>query len=70
MGKNSLTIKQYRQLNGLSQKEMAKVLGVTQGTYNQKEMGKIKWSMQDIIDIKKHFKLTSFDDIGELDIHN
>lgn len=66
MKKEPMTIKTMRILNGLSQKQMGEIIGVSQGTYQQKETGNIKFSLDEVITIKRKFNIESFDDFKEL----
>lgn len=52
-----LSIKQHRLINDLTQEEMAAIMGISQGTYNQKELGKVKWQVSDVVAIGIHFNL-------------
>lgn len=60
-----LTIKQHRVMKGLTQREMAQLLGITQATYSAKESGKVKWTIPDIVIIKRLFDCKA-DDLAEM----
>lgn len=60
-----LSIKQIRVLNDLTQKEMAELLGMSEFAYRRRETGESKWSLDDIVKIKKHFEI-NIDNLKEV----
>lgn len=59
------TIKEYRVVRGLTQKDMAKRMGLGLSTYQQKEQGLIGWSAKDLVKVKKILNV-EFDKLKEL----
>ena len=55
-------IKEYRKLNGYRQEYLAKLLGIKQNTYSNKENGKSKFTIEEITKLKDIFKVT-YDDL-------
>ena len=51
-------LKSIRALNGLKQRDMAKLLGITEAGYCKKENGNIEFSISDLKILKKFFELT------------
>ena len=49
---------ELRTEQNLSQREIAKKLNISQGTYNNWENGKTEPSIEDLIDISKYFKVS------------
>lgn len=49
---------ELRMEQGLSQRELAKKLNISQGTYNNWENGKTQPSIEDLIEISKLFKVS------------
>ena len=54
-------LKQIRQLNGLKQKEMAKLLGLTSSAYSKIEKGTIDLTLKNLLKIAKIFDNVSMD---------
>jgi transcriptional regulator with XRE-family HTH domain len=54
--KTSEIIKKYRKLSDLTQKDMAKVLGISRSNYGNKESGRIAFSHKEIIKAMKTIK--------------
>ncbi|ABR33790.1 helix-turn-helix transcriptional regulator [Clostridium beijerinckii] len=50
-------LKGKRALNGLTQKNIAEMIGVSEKTYNHKEAGKIKFKVDEIILLSSVFNL-------------
>lgn len=65
--KDKLTIKQLRVLHDLTQESMAEILGIHTQTYRKKETGVSKWTLDDVVAIKKHFKI-NIDDLKETQV--
>ena len=57
-----MRIKEYRIINGYTQRELAEVLGIKQNTYSDKERGKINFTIDEIKIIKELFN-TTYDDL-------
>lgn len=51
-------LKIFRLANNLKQKDMAKILGITEAGYCKKENGDIEFSLSDLRVLKKFFNLT------------
>lgn len=56
-------LKIYRQINGYTQKEMAKALGISEASYNRKENNKIDISIKDINIILDMFDNVTYEDL-------
>lgn len=52
-------IKQKRLIKGYTQEETAKLLGISYYSYNKKEKGKCKWTLEEANKLKTLFNLTS-----------
>ena len=57
-----MKIKEYRTIKGYTQKEIAELLGIKQNTYSDKELGKSKFTIDEVKLIKELFKVT-YDDL-------
>ena len=57
-----MKIKEYRMTKGYTQKEIAELLGIKQNTYSDKELGKSKFTIDEVKLIKELFKVT-YDDL-------
>lgn len=54
-------IKKLRLLNGYSQQEMAKLLGISYYSYNKKEKGEHKWRLDEVKKMRLVFNLSPED---------
>ena len=61
-GGEEMKIKEYRMTKGYTQKEIAELLGIKQNTYSDKELGKSKFTIDEVKLIKELFKVT-YDDL-------
>ena len=61
-GGEEMKIKEYRTIKGYTQKEIAELLGIKQNTYSDKELGKSKFTIDEVKLIKELFKVT-YDDL-------
>lgn len=57
-----MKIKEYRTIKGYTQREIAELLGIKQNTYSDKELGKSKFTIDEVKLIKELFKVT-YDDL-------
>ena len=57
-----MKIKEYRMVKGYTQREIAELLGIKQNTYSDKELGKSKFTIEEVKLIKELFKVT-YDDL-------
>ena len=57
-----MKIKEYRMIKGYTQREIAELLGIKQNTYSDKELGKSKFTIDEVKLIKELFKVT-YDDL-------
>ena len=57
-----MKVKEYRKDRGYTQKEMALILGIKQKTYSDKELGKSRFTIDEIKIIKEILKVT-YDDL-------
>ena len=57
-----IKIREYRKANGYRQSDLAKLLGIKQNTYSDKELGKIQFTQNEIEKLKDIFKVT-YDDL-------
>ena len=62
LGGEEMKIKEYRIVKGYTQREIAELLGIKQNTYSDKERGKTKFTIDEIIAIKELFEVT-YDDL-------
>ena len=62
LGGEEMKIKEYRTIKGYTQREIAKLLGIKQNTYSDKELGKSKFTIDEVKLIKELFKVT-YDDL-------
>ena len=62
LGGEEMKIKEYRTIKGYTQKEIAELLGIKQNTYSDKELGKSKFTIDEVKLIKELFKVT-YDDL-------
>jgi transcriptional regulator with XRE-family HTH domain len=62
LGGEEMKIKEYRMTKGYTQKEIAELLGIKQNTYSDKELGKSKFTIDEVKLIKELFKVT-YDDL-------
>ena len=53
-----MKIKEYRIIKGYTQRELAEILGIKQNTYSDKELGKSKFTIDEIKIIKELFSVT------------
>ena len=58
----TLKVKEYREINGYKQEDLAKLLSVTQSAYSRKENGKRGFTINEITILKNIFKVT-YDDL-------
>ena len=52
----SARIKGLRAEHGLSQADMAKIIGITEGSYCLKEVGKYDWKSSEMFTMRRYFK--------------
>ena len=57
-----MKIKEYRMTKGYTQREIAELLGIKQNTYSDKELGKSKFTIDEVKLIKELFEVT-YDDL-------
>ena len=57
-----MKVKEYRKDRGYTQKEMALILGIKQNTYSDKELGKSRFTIDEIKKLKEILKVT-YDDL-------
>jgi transcriptional regulator with XRE-family HTH domain len=57
-----MKIKEYRTIKGYTQREIAELLGIKQNTYSDKELGKSKFTIDEVKLIKELFEVT-YDDL-------
>lgn len=57
-----MRIKEYRIIKGYTQRELAEILGIKQNIYSDKELGKSKFTIDEIKIIKELFN-TTYDDL-------
>ena len=57
-----MKIKEYRTIKGYTQREIAELLGIKQNTYSDKELGKSKFTIDEVKLIKEFFEVT-YDDL-------
>ena len=62
LGGEEMKIKEYRMIKGYTQREIAELLGIKQNTYSDKELGKSKFTIDEVKLIKELFKVT-YDDL-------
>ena len=62
LGGEEMKIKEYRIVKGYTQREIAELLGIKQNTYSDKELGKSKFTIDEVKLIKELFKVT-YDDL-------
>ena len=62
LGGEGMKIKEYRTIKGYTQRELAKLLGIKQNTYSDKERGKTKFTIDEVKFIKELFNVT-YDDL-------
>lgn len=55
---NQTTLRSFRRSHDISQKDMAKILGMSIPAYNKRESGKQEFKLGEIVIIKEHFNLT------------
>lgn len=55
---SKLTIKQWRQIKGLNQKQMAENLGMKFSTYQSKESGRMPWKADEIKNIAQFLEIS------------
>ena len=60
-----MKIKEYRTIKGYTQREIAELLGIKQNTYSDKELGKSKFTIDEVKLIKELFEVT-YDDLLSL----
>ena len=53
-----MKIKEYRILKGYTQSEIANILNIKQSSYNNKELGKRAFTVEEIKLLKELFKVT------------
>ncbi len=41
-----------------TQKELAKLLGISEATYRNKELGKVQFGLQEMFDIASHYEMS------------
>ena len=58
----SAKIKGLRAERGITQADMAKIVGITEGSYTLKEGGKYDWKSSEMFTLRKYFK-TSLDEL-------
>jgi transcriptional regulator with XRE-family HTH domain len=58
LGGEEMKIKEYRTIKGYTQREIAELLGIKQNTYSDKELGKSKFTIDEVKLIKELFKVT------------
>lgn len=54
----SAKIKGLRAEQGLSQANMAKIVGITEGSYSLKESGKFDWKSSEMFVLRRFFKMS------------
>ena len=57
-----MKIKEHRTIKGYTQREIAELLGIKQNTYSDKELGKSKFTIDEVKLIKELFEVT-YDDL-------
>ena len=57
-----MKIKEYRKNKGYTQKEIALMLGIKQNTYSDKELGKSKFTIDEVKKLKEILEVT-YDDL-------
>jgi len=57
-----MKIKEYRMVKGYTQREIAELLGIKQNTYSDKELGKSKFTIDEVKLVKELFEVT-YDDL-------
>ena len=62
LGGEEMKIKEYRMTKGYTQREIAELLGIKQNTYSDKELGKSKFTIDEVKLIKELFEVT-YDDL-------
>jgi len=62
LGGEEMKIKEYRTIKGYTQREIAELLGIKQNTYSDKELGKSKFTIDEVKLIKELFEVT-YDDL-------
>ena len=62
LGGEEMKIKEYRMVKGYTQREIAELLGIKQNTYSDKELGKSKFTIDEVKLIKELFEVT-YDDL-------
>ena len=62
LGGEEMKIKEYRTIKGYTQREIAELLGIKQNTYSDKELGKSKFTIDEVKFIKELFEVT-YDDL-------
>ena len=62
LGGEEMKIKEYRTIKGYTQREIAELLGIKQNTYTDKELGKSKFTIDEVKLIKELFEVT-YDDL-------
>lgn len=55
---NSSLLKSRRVLYGITQKKIAKNIGISEKSYNHKEQGKMDFKLQEVKSISKNIELT------------
>lgn len=53
----SARIKGLRAERGLSQAALAKIIGITEGSYSLKESGKFDWKSSEMFILRRYFKV-------------
>jgi DNA-binding XRE family transcriptional regulator len=66
---NERKLKSVRALKGLTQKEIAKEMGVNEATYNRKEIGTRQFAILEIIQVARILGL-NVDDVNEIFFDN
>lgn len=58
MGINISKVKAFRALNGETQEDVSKVLGISKVSYNKKESGKCDFKSEEIGKLSNHWKVS------------
>lgn len=61
-----MKIKRYREKLGLSQEEVANMLGITQQAYSYKELGQRGFKAKELLQLEKILKVSISEFMGDL----
>lgn len=61
-----MKIKRYREKLGLSQEEVANMLGITQQAYSHKELGQRGFKAKELLQLEKILKVSISEFMGDL----